>query len=300
MYKKPQSAQKKEPIQATTWEFNNIRMGHVVSVFDDYAGFSASNTQDTVRLHFGLRGDYRFMYQQLHRSFDLVGGHHNIMYSPGINLDIYNKTLEVETFGIDFPKEVFIGFTQPGDDLLNRFTEQIRSGTSALLSENWGTVTPPIQRVIDEIVLNPYSGELQNIFLLAKSLELLVLCVDNYQQSSSCRSAYLKRKSDRERVMAARDFINERVTSPPNLSEIAKVVGLNEFKLKRGFKEMFHSTVFGYLTERRLNLARQYLLDTQKTAAEIAIDLGYSSPQHFSHQFRKKFGATPNSVRKNP
>ncbi len=208
--------------------------------------------------------------------------------------------MEIETFGVDFPKETFIEFTQQGDDLLNRFAEKILSGTSALLSEDWGAVTSPIQRVIDEIVRNPYSGELQNIFLLAKSLELLVVCVDHYQQTSNSRPVYLKRTSDQEKVIAARDFINARITSPPNLSEIAKAVGLNEFKLKRGFKEMFHSTVFGYLTERRLHLARHYLLDTSKTAAEIAMNLGYSSPQHFSHQFRKKFGVTPNSIRKNP
>ena len=275
-------------------------MGHARSIFDAYAGFSAGNQQESVRLHVGLKGDYRFTYQQLNRSFDLAGGHHNIMYSKGIDLEIYNKTLNIETFGVDFPKDIFIGFTQNGNELLDRFTEAILRGNAALLSERWGTVTPPIQRVIDEIRLNPYSGELQNIFLLAKSLELLVLCVDQYERSVNPPSAYLKSNTDREKIMAARDLINERVEAPPSLSEIAQAVGLNECKLKRGFKEMFHSTAFGYLTERRLNLAQRYLLDTRKTAAEIAMELGYSSPQHFSHQFKKKFGVTPNSVRNNP
>jgi AraC family transcriptional regulator, transcriptional activator of the genes for pyochelin and ferripyochelin receptors len=75
-------------------------------------------------------------------------------------------------------------------------------------------------------------------------------------------------------------------------------VGLNEYKLKRGFKEMFNTTVFGYLTEQRLQLAHQFLRDTQKTAAEISSDLGYATPQHFNNAFKKKFGVTPYSVRK--
>ena len=42
------------------------------------------------------------------------------------------------------------------------------------------------------------------------------------------------------------------------------------------------------------------LLDTRKTSAEIAYELGYSTPQHFNNAFKKKFGVTPNSVRINP
>ena len=85
---------------------------------------------------------------------------------------------------------------------------------------------------------------------------------------------------------------------PPNLSEIARTVGLNEYKLKRGFKEMFRMTVFGYLIEQRLLLARQTLLDTRKTAAEISYELGYCTPQHFNNAFKKRFGNTPEAFRK--
>ncbi len=77
-------------------------------------------------------------------------------------------------------------------------------------------------------------------------------------------------------------------------------MGLNEYKLKKGFKETFNNTIFGYLTDQRLQLAKQYLLDTQQTAAEISMQLGYATPQHFNNAFKKKFGITPFSVRNNP
>ena len=75
---------------------------------------------------------------------------------------------------------------------------------------------------------------------------------------------------------------------------------MNEYKLKKGFKETFNNTIFGYLTDQRLQLAKQYLLDTQQTAAEISTQLGYATPQHFNNAFKKKFGVTPFSVRNNP
>lgn len=279
--------------QRRTWEVNNIQLKHVISTFDSLSHFSASNESELVRLHFGLKGDYEFTYQQLNRSFNLAGGHHNVMYSNGLDLEVCNKTLEIETFGVDFPKELFIGFTSDSDGLLDKFTEGILQGKGMILSEKWGSISPKIQQVIDEILLNPYSGDIQRVFLLAKSLELLVLCLDNYQKSQNIPVLYIKSRLDKEKVIAARDYINERVSSPPGLSEIARSVGLNEFKLKNGFKEIFHSTVFGYIAERRLSLAKQYLLDTEKTAAEVSMELGYSSPQHFSHAFKKKFGIPP-------
>jgi AraC family transcriptional activator of pyochelin receptor len=63
---------------------------------------------------------------------------------------------------------------------------------------------------------------------------------------------------------------------------------------------MFNHTVFGYLIEQRLLLARQYLRDTLKTATEISSELGYASPQHFNNAFKKRFGITPALIRNNP
>lgn len=292
------------PIQqnskAKKWEFNNIILGHNITRADSFTVFKACNTSEYVRLHFGLRGDYRFTYKQLSKSFDLAGGHHNIMYSKGIDLEIENKTLELETFGISFPKNQFLQFTENSDDLLQDFLSDLETGKSAILSKKWGAVTPAIQKVIDEVVHNPYQGNLQNIFLLAKSLELLVLCIDNYQQKNTEKHKYVRTRADKEKIMAARDFINERISSPPTLSQISQNVGMNEFKLKHGFKEVFSSTVFGYLSQRRLNLAKQYLLDTDKTAADIAFDLGYSSPQYFGNAFKKHFGISPKTYQQNP
>jgi AraC-like DNA-binding protein len=40
------------------------------------------------------------------------------------------------------------------------------------------------------------------------------------------------------------------------LVELAKITGLNEYKLKRGFKEVFNQTAFSYLSDLRLELAK--------------------------------------------
>jgi AraC family transcriptional regulator, transcriptional activator of the genes for pyochelin and ferripyochelin receptors len=287
-------------MEATTWQCDAIRLGHAVSKYKKLSSFPAHGTNDVVRLHYGLKGDYQFSYKQLNRTFDLIGSHHNIMYSKEFDIVVQNKTFEVETFGIQFPTELFLQYTQNGSDALKRFAQHILNGDSVLLSDNWGAIDPAIQQVIQQIIHCKYSGDLKKLFLLSKSIELLVLSADACSLQDSKKELFIKTKADKEKLIAVRDLINERVTCPPNLSQIARTVGLNEYKLKRGFKETFNTTVFGYLSEQRLHLAHQYLRDTQKTAAEISMELGYSTPQHFNNAFKKKFGITPFSVRNNP
>ena len=282
------------------WQCDGIRIGHAISKFTELSSFSSSSKMDVVRMHFGIRGNYSFDYKQLNKTFDLIGGHHNIMYSNDFDMVVSNKTLELETFGIQFPKDLFIRFTENSSDALRKFCENIMQGKSAILSDKWGTIDTLIQQVIQQIIHCKYADDLKKLFLLSKSIELLVLCADAVSASKTRPEIYIKNATDKEKIIAVRDLINERVHCPPNLSEIAQYVGLNEYKLKRGFKETFNNTVFGYLTDQRLNLARRYLLDTQQTAAEIASQLGYATPQHFNNAFKKKFGVTPYLVRKNP
>jgi AraC-like DNA-binding protein len=287
-------------MNATTWQFDGIRMGHAHSTFTQLTSMPASSQNDVVRLHFGMKGDYRFTYKQLDKSFDLIGGHHNIMYSKEFDMVVNNKTLELETFGIQFPTALFVQFTQNANESLQRFSQHILDGKSAMLSDNWGAIDAPIQQVIQQILNCNYTGDLKKLFLLSKSIELLVLSAEACNLAATKKKTFLKSNSDKEKIIAVRDLINEKLHCPPNLSEIARAVGLNEYKLKRGFKETFNNTVFGYLTEQRLQLAWQYLRDTQKTAAEISMELGYATPQHFNNAFRKKFGTTPFLVRNNP
>ncbi|MCF0063020.1 AraC family transcriptional regulator [Dyadobacter chenwenxiniae] len=290
----------KGSMTGVVWQCDGIRIGHAVSKFTELSSFSSSSKTDVVRMHFGMRGNYSFDYKQLNKTFDLIGGHHNMMYSHDFDMVVNNKTLELETFGIQFPKDLFIRFTAHSSESLSRFCENIGEGRSAILSDKWGTIDSPIQQVIQQIIHCKYADDLKKLFLLSKSIELLVLCADAVSASKTKKEIFIKNSTDKEKIIAVRDLINDRVHCPPNLSEIAQYVGLNEYKLKRGFKETFNNTVFGYLTDQRLNLARQYLLDTQKTAAEIASQLGYATPQHFNNAFKKKFGITPYLVRNNP
>lgn len=100
-----------------------------------------------------------------------------------------------------------------------------------------------------------------------------------------------------ERIYYAREYLLANACTPPSLTELAKAAGINEFKLKQGFKETFGNTVFGYLSDYRLMKAKELLADKQVDIKNISNDLGYSSVQHFNKAFSKKFGISPGKAR---
>ncbi len=282
------------------WDVDGIIIGHGTTNYTRKDDHTSISKDDIVRLHFGVKGDYQFTHKQLNQSFDLIGGHHNLMYSKEFEMTVHNKTLTIETFGVNFPKSAFINYIDNTSDDLKKFGESVMEGKSVILSDKWGTINAPIQNILFDIKHNAYKDNMQQLFLLSKSIELLVLSSEACIKQNKKKETVIITKRDKEKVIAARDFINSRISNPPNLTEVSKHVGLNEYKLKLGFKEMFSTTLFGYLTEQRLHLARVYLQDTAKTALEISLELGYATPQHFNNAFKKKYGQTPLSLKNNP
>ena len=125
-------------MNSVQWQIDNIRLSHTVVNYNELSlCHKFSNDTDLVRLHFGIFGDYCFKYKQLDKSFDLKAGHHNIMYSNGFEIDTENKSLEIETFGIDFIKESFISITQDSNESLKRFSEKILHGENVIISKDW-------------------------------------------------------------------------------------------------------------------------------------------------------------------
>ncbi|WP_249664415.1 helix-turn-helix transcriptional regulator, partial [Lysinibacillus sp. D4B1_S16] len=74
------------------------------------------------------------------------------------------------------------------------------------------------------------------------------------------------------------------------LMELSRLIGLNDFKLKKGFKEMYGTTVFGYLREKRLEQASLLLQNGTMNVMEVANAVGCSNPSHFAEVRKEKYG----------
>ena len=281
-----------------TWELDRIFISHNVIDYRSFEKQKTINDTEFVRLHFGLQGSYDFNFRQLNSSYSLSGHHNNIMYSNGLEIEVWNKSKRIETFGINFTTKSFIEIGQNGNEPLKRLTDNVVNRKNAILSPYWKTNNFKIQQVINEILHCAYTDELKDLFLLSKSIELLVLQAEIYGQEKE--SQFIKTEKDKKKLIEAKELLSMKLDQPPTIVELSKLVGINEYKLKKGFKELFGTTIFGYIHNHRMNLAKKLLLGTDKSAKEIAYEAGYNSPQYFSNVFKKKFGITPNSIRNAP
>ena len=87
-------------------------------------------------------------------------------------------------------------------------------------------------------------------------------------------------------------------TDAPSLPELSRAISLNEFKLKKGFKSCFETTVKGYITKLRMECAKDLFKNKASNVGEVAYKCGYKDVSHFSAAFKLFYGFTPISFRK--
>lgn len=253
--------------------------------------------QEAVHLHFNLRGRTALENHRTGTTLALASAEHNVYFCRGVDGLIRHEELESETFRLQLHKPAFLALVGQDHEPLRRFGTALLRGEDAVLSPRSLPLSLALHTAIREVLSCPFAGPLKKLFLYAKALELVALQAHAIEQHSQAPRRYARTDYDRERLLFARDFLLEHRALPPSLPELARVAGLNEFKLKKGFKELFGYTVFGYLSEQRLADAKAQLQERRKTASELAFELGYSSVQHFSAAFKKKFGVSPTQLR---
>ena len=280
------------------WDLDGIKLIHGITRFKTKSVMPFSDQSDDINLHFNLRGRYLLDYKEVGQSFDIAARQHNIMYSRGINVAMTNQDTKAEVFEIRFRKDVFLYLAEYGNPSLQRFADDILRGEGRVFSPQWAAMPLAIWQLIQQITHCQFTGGMKRLFLLSKSIELLVLQAESiYADQEKPNSSSLS-AMDQEKLQEAKRFVENRLHQPPSLAEVAKAVSLNEYKLKKGFKQLFQQTVYGYLTQLRLEKAYLLLQAGELTASEIAYQLGYSSPQHFHTAFKKKFGTAPKSISK--
>ncbi|MDN3547789.1 helix-turn-helix transcriptional regulator [Mucilaginibacter aquaedulcis] len=156
-------------------------------------------------------------------------------------------------------------------------------------------ITTQMNHVIASIMHNMGKGGRHHIYAEAKALELLSLELEQLETFALQQKNTLWKERDQERIHQAKIIIEENLLNPCSLIELAHKVGLNDFKLKKGFREILGTTVFGYLYDLRMYKAMT-LLKEGKLIRDVAYEVGYKNAHHFTVAFKKKFGYLPSKV----
>lgn len=199
-----------------------------------------------------------------------------------------------EYFELALDESLFNELVTPENDFLLHFQQHLAVETPAY--DFTAAMTPVMQTIIREMQQAPFAGRLKEAYLEAKAIELFLLQVRQLDHKTSVSRSKLS-AADTERLYFIREEMTVHYSEPWSIVLLARKAGINQTKLKAGFLELFGTTVFGYLTDIRMQEARRLLVDEKLYVGEVAERMGYQQPHHFTAAFKRKFGVLPKKIR---
>ncbi|GJD16877.1 transcriptional regulator [Rivularia sp. IAM M-261] len=201
----------------------------------------------------------------------------------GIHLDIY------------FVKSFLTSSKQTLPEQLQLF---INNGSSQIFQRQNGKITPAMRTVLNQIINAPYEGTMQLMYLEGKTLELLTLQLAQWVEAGKGKQNTIHLKADViNKIYQAKEILLDNQAKPPTINDLAAQVEITPTKLKQSFKKIFGTTIFGYLRNYRMEIARNLLLEKDMNVTEVASSVGYSNSSQFAAAFKRKFGITPKECR---
>ncbi|MUL37896.1 helix-turn-helix transcriptional regulator [Gloeocapsopsis dulcis] len=271
-------------------------MKHEIEFIDDLVWIRDSLDNYRFGLSFFLSGKVRIERHGLTNDTDESVG----KYYSECNCDI--KETEYWKVGDKFsriyleiePQQFFQGFGKEELEQLPIYLRQALIGDQVQPYYHQGKITSQMRRVLHAILQCPHTGLMKQMCLESKAVELITLHFQQFQEQEvhDCNLT-VKSLSDIEKIYQAKEILLSNLENPPSLMELARRVGLNDFKLKRGFRQVFGTSAFKYLHDYRLEKARQLLVSGEMNVEEVAFKVGFNSRSYFALAFRNKFGLNP-------
>lgn len=226
---------------------------------------------------------------------------HNVHFSPSFDQkfripDVNPSDMIVIILSLD----LYFRLIPANSGLLKTFSDNIQLGKSCSLFEDYVTFNTWIHSVLKDIEKCNYDGELKRFYLENKIQELLLLHFDLYQQYHLNAQSTKITSENFEKLKEAKSLLDTHFINPPSLSELSKLIYLNEHALKKEFKSCFGTTVKQYVISLRMQYAMDLIKDGKQSITEIAHKCGYNGLIQFSTAFKKYYGKPPTSLTRLP
>jgi len=254
---------------------------------------------ETVEMYFSLSGNASVWVENRTRIFEFTDNQHNVMYiSPFKGRADWAGDTRMQLFEVNLLPEFFAPYMPDGVQCFEDFKRKISQQEPGYLSPHNGNITPQMRWIIQEIIDCHRTGIFKKMFIESKVIELLLLQLEQFNDVKNDDFRTMK-KSDVDKMHAVKDLLMSDFGSSSSLVQLAHQVGTNECTLKKGFKEVFGTTVFDFWNEMKMAHAKKWLLEDGLQISEVSKKVGYKNPQHFSMAFKRKYGITPKHFKQN-
>ncbi len=192
--------------------------------------------------------------------------------------------------------ELSLGFLtqqiEPKESGLHPALKKFLSGKTASEVSEPIRLTHEHQQLAANLSRPPVSAAAQRMWYHAKALEVASALLYQPEDNEEFFCQRHKRVN-RERVERVIAVLQENLAEPPSLEEIGRRVGCSHFYLSRIFSQEMGRGIFQHLRALRMERAAELLRTGKMNVTQVALEVGYSSPSHFSTAFHETFGCCP-------
>lgn len=245
---------------------------------------------DFIQFHFCVKGSSQFVFNEGRYRLNILEENSLLLYNPQrelpINLEI-NAHSWIVSILISIKK--FHGFFSHEADYITFLSEDNRDKKYY----KDGLISPSMAIVLNQLINYNLNQSIKPLYFKGKAYELLSLYFNRSADADIEQCPFLVDETNVVKIREAKDIIISRMAEPPSLQELADEIGLSLKKLKEGFKQIYGDSVFSFLFDYKMEVARKLLEAGNDNVNEVGHKVGYSTSSHFIAAFKKKYGTTP-------
>jgi AraC-like DNA-binding protein len=256
-----------------------------------------NDMSETAESVFVLNGGAQSNFHNMSSSLQFGKNHHNFQYNKYFGgehiIDADGFHALTITYELDFLQQLF----QTDDNsVLGRLASSVQVKKTYMASNKTLHYSGKIAEVIANIKRCPFNGVTRYLFLESKMIELFVLQLQQAHAAMNRKDEDDWSGEDRDKLHALRKYIENAYLDEFSLKDLTYKFALNEFKLKKGYKQFFGATVFGHVHQLRMQKAKKLLEEKAMNVSEASFFIGYNNVSSFCTEFKKRFGYSPGKI----
>jgi AraC-like DNA-binding protein len=243
-----------------------------------------------IQFHFCTKGSSAFVFNQGNYTLNINEDTSLLLYNPQRDLPIHLQ-MEPQSGLVSLVISIkkFHGLFSSDANYITFLTDDNRNKKYY----KDGKISPSMAIVLNQLLSFNLNSSIKSLYFKGKAYELLSLFFNRSEDADIEQCPFLVDEVNVAKLKKAKDIVIANMAEPPSLQELADNVGLSLKKLKEGFKQIYGDTVYSFLFDYKMEVARKLLESGDHNVNEVGLKVGYSTASHFIAAFKKKFGTTP-------
>ncbi|MDG5490664.1 helix-turn-helix transcriptional regulator [Psychroserpens sp. SPM9] len=243
-----------------------------------------------IQFHFCIKGSSEFIFNKGNYRLKIEAENSLLLYNPQRDLPIH---LEVPPYSwlvtVLVSIKKFHGLFSQEADYITFLSDENKDKKYY----KDGKISPSMAIALNQLINYNLNSSIKTLYFKGKALELLSLYFNRSEDADIEQCPFLVDETNVIKIRKAKDIIISRMAEPPTLQELSDEIGLSLKKLKEGFKQIYGDSVFSFLFDYKMEVARKLLEAGNHNVNEVGLKVGYSTSSHFISAFKKKYGTTP-------